>query len=86
MEERKDEVCDGCEVHEDLLKIVNETLPEETERYDLAELFKVFGDEGATRGDGTGNRAKATECTSYGIGVGEKRMSFTFNKAESQIR
>ena len=42
MEERKDEVCDGCEVHEDLLKIVNETLPEETELYDLAELFKVF--------------------------------------------
>ena len=34
----------GFEVHEDLLKIVNETLPEETELYDLAELFKVFGD------------------------------------------
>ena len=44
MEERKDEVCDGFEVHEDLLKIVNETLPEETELYGLAELFKVFGD------------------------------------------
>ncbi len=43
MEERKDEVCDGFEVHEDLLKIVNETLPEETELYDLAELFKVLG-------------------------------------------
>ena len=26
------------------MKIVNETLPEETELYDLAELFKVFGD------------------------------------------
>ena len=44
VEERKDEICEGCEVHEDLLKIVNETLPEETELYDLAELFKVFGD------------------------------------------
>ena len=44
MEESKDEICEGCEVHEDLLKIVNETLPEETELYDLAELFKVFGD------------------------------------------
>ena len=44
MEERKDEICEGCEVHEDLLKIVNETLPEETELYDLAELFKIFGD------------------------------------------
>ena len=31
-------------VHEDLLEIVNETMPEETELYDLAELFKVFGD------------------------------------------
>ena len=44
MEERKDQICEGCEVPEDLLKIVNETLPEETELYDLAELFKVFGD------------------------------------------
>ncbi len=31
-------------VHLDLLKIVNDTMPEETELYDLAELFKVFGD------------------------------------------
>ncbi|MCD8022944.1 MAG: metalloregulator ArsR/SmtB family transcription factor [Lachnospiraceae bacterium] len=36
--------CDEFEVHENLLKIVNETLPDETELYDLAELFKVFGD------------------------------------------
>ena len=36
--------CDTTEVHEDLVRIVNETLPEETELYDLAELFKVFGD------------------------------------------
>lgn len=38
------ECCDTTEVHEDLLKIVNETMPEEDELYDLAELFKVFGD------------------------------------------
>ena len=38
------ETCDAIEVHSDLLKIVNTTLPEETELYDLAELFKVFGD------------------------------------------
>ena len=31
--------CETVEVHEDLLRIV-----EETELYDLAELFKVFGD------------------------------------------
>ena len=37
--------CSDCnEIHEDLLKIVNDTMPEETELYDLAELFKVFGD------------------------------------------
>ena len=38
------ESCDCNEIHEDLLKIVNDTMPEETELYDLAELFKVFGD------------------------------------------
>lgn len=38
------EVCESCEVHENPLKIVNEKMPEETELYDLAELFKVFGD------------------------------------------
>lgn len=36
--------CDSTEVHTELLKIVNETMPQETELYDLAELFKVFGD------------------------------------------
>lgn len=44
---RKNEEVECCSeevVHEDLLKIVNETMPEETELYDLAELFKVFGD------------------------------------------
>ena len=46
MEEKKTESECGSEdcVHEDLLKIVNDTMPEETELYDLAELFKVFGD------------------------------------------
>ena len=38
------ECCDCNEIHEDLLKKVNETMPEETELYDLAELIKVFGD------------------------------------------
>ena len=46
MEEKKteNECCSEECVHEDLLKIVNDTMPEETELYDLAELFKVFGD------------------------------------------
>ena len=38
------ECCEQVEVHLDLLKIVNESLPDENELYDLAELFKVFGD------------------------------------------
>lgn len=38
------ETCEAYEIHEELLKIVNETIPEETELYDLAELFKMFGD------------------------------------------
>lgn len=38
------EHCDTIEVHEELLKIVNEKMPAEEELYDLAELFKIFGD------------------------------------------
>ena len=38
------ECCDSVEVHEALLKIVNEKMPQEEELYNLAELFKVFGD------------------------------------------
>lgn len=40
----KNECCESTEVHEELLKIVEEKMPEETKLYDLAELFKVFGD------------------------------------------
>lgn len=38
------ESCEAYEVHEDLLKNVSRAMPDETELYDLAELFKVFGD------------------------------------------
>ncbi len=38
------EVCDAKEIHEDLLKIVNEKMPDEDELIELAELFKIFGD------------------------------------------
>ena len=44
MAEKEKMCCDSKEIHEDLLKIVNATMPPETELYDLAELFKVFGD------------------------------------------
>lgn len=36
--------CDSTEVHDNLVEIVNRNMPDEEELYDLAELFKVFGD------------------------------------------
>ena len=38
------ECCETVEIHQDLLDVVMKTMPGETELYDLAELFKVFGD------------------------------------------
>lgn len=42
--EPNEELCEENEIHENLLRIVNEKMPSETELYDLAELFKIFGD------------------------------------------
>ncbi len=39
-----DLLCDTTEVHQDRLAAVRAGMPDETELYDLAELFKVFGD------------------------------------------
>ena len=44
MEKQGADCCDQIFVHEDLVKKVNAGMPEEEELYDLAELFKVFGD------------------------------------------
>ena len=38
------EHCDCHETHKDLIEKVVNRLPDEDELYDLAELFKVFGD------------------------------------------
>jgi ArsR family transcriptional regulator len=38
------EHCEDCCVHEDLVRWASRTMPEVDELYDLAELFKVFGD------------------------------------------
>ena len=35
------ECCDCNEIHEDLLKIVNDTMPEETELYDLGDSTRI---------------------------------------------
>ena len=42
--EKEQECCEEYEVHENLLEIVKQTMPEEEELNDLAELFKIFGD------------------------------------------
>ena len=38
------ECCETFQTHEELLALVNAWMPEEDTLYDLAELFKVFGD------------------------------------------
>jgi len=38
------ECCESSEIHEELLRTVRQKLPPEEQLYDLAELFKVFGD------------------------------------------
>lgn len=44
MDNRELECCETVEIHPALLDIVNEKMPQEENLYDLAELFKVFGD------------------------------------------
>ncbi len=44
MDRNEIERCDTVEVHRELLKSVSGKMPKEEELYDLAELFKVFGD------------------------------------------
>ena len=44
---RPDETIECCElmyVHKDIVEKVREEMPDEEEFYDLAELFKIFGD------------------------------------------
>lgn len=38
------EQCEFFHAHEDVVKAVLEKMPDEEELYDLAELFKIFGD------------------------------------------
>lgn len=42
--ENKIESCSCNVIHKEVIEMVKETLPEEETLYDLAELFKVFGD------------------------------------------
>ncbi len=45
----KAECCETNEIHEELLKIVRDKMPGEEELFDLAELFKIFGDSSRIR-------------------------------------
>ena len=38
------EHCDHTEIHEEQIRMIAEKMPDLDELYDLAELFKVFGD------------------------------------------
>ena len=38
------ELCEACQIHEDVVKAVTDHMPDEDQLYDLAEVFKVFGD------------------------------------------
>ena len=44
MQNKSEDCCEQFELHPDKIRIVNDGMPPEDALYDLAELFKVFGD------------------------------------------
>ena len=44
MEKEKIECCEFLSIHEEIIQRVQEQMPDEEVLYDLAELYKVFGD------------------------------------------
>lgn len=44
MDTKHAQICECNAIHEDVVKHVSALMPEEETLYDLAELFKVFGD------------------------------------------
>lgn len=40
----KNELCEFIHVHENIVEKVKDNIPEETVMYELAELYKIFGD------------------------------------------
>ncbi len=43
-ETNKNERCEVMQIHPDVLKKIDEKMPEDEKIFDLSELFKVFGD------------------------------------------
>lgn len=37
-------LCENCEVHQEIVGKISNTMPDEEVLYDVSELFKVFGD------------------------------------------
>lgn len=44
MDRQNEVTCSETIVHEELVALVERTMPQETQIYELAELFKIFGD------------------------------------------
>ena len=44
MEEKYAEVCEYMHAHEDIVEKVKNGIPQEEKLYDMADLFKIFGD------------------------------------------
>lgn len=44
MDKHNIDICNCTVIHEDIVNKVKKVMPEEEKLYDLAELFKVFGD------------------------------------------
>lgn len=44
MDSKHAQICECNAIHQDIVKKVSKVMPEEETLYDLAELFKVFGD------------------------------------------
>ena len=55
------EHCEACQIHEDVVKAVTDHMPDEDQLYDLAEVFKVFGD--STRMKKAGKMTSLYRCT-----------------------
>ena len=41
---KNEHICENCEVHKEIVNRVTDVIPDEEILYDVAELFKVFGD------------------------------------------
>ena len=60
------EQCEFMHVHEDIVAQVEKNMPDEEVLYDLAELFKIFGDSTASRSCTSSTSRRCACATSPG--------------------